>query len=71
MTRESCKFCCGKTTGTDQTAQGAFGYLLMIWDRERRHVAVFDKDHVAAALPHHLPAIFGKSLNDFPPAECG
>jgi hypothetical protein len=29
----------------------------------------FDQNHVAAALPRHVPAVFGKSFDDVASAE--
>ena len=62
---------CGEAAGADQAPQGAFSHFLVIRDGERGHLAFFDEDHVAAALPHHLPAVLGENLDDFSPVECG
>jgi hypothetical protein len=59
----------GETAGTYEASQCALGNFPMIRDGECGHVPLFDEDHVTAALPHHMPIVFGEYLDDIAPAK--
>ncbi len=59
----------GETAGTYEAPQCALGNFPMIRDGECGHVTLFDEDHVTAALPHHMPIVFGEYLDDIAPAK--
>jgi hypothetical protein len=54
--RLPCKVVHGDSRRTNQTAQRAFGQFLLVGNRERRDLASFNHDNVAAALPGYLAA---------------
>ena len=58
-----------QSAGTDQAAQGPFRHFPMIGHRKGGDVAFLHQDHMAAALPHHLPAISDKNPNYVAPAK--
>jgi hypothetical protein len=61
----------GHATGPYQAAQGSLGYFSMIGNRERRHMALLDQDHVASTLLHHLPTVSRKDTDYIASTELG
>ena len=48
----------------NQAPEGSFRDFCVVWDRQRRRLAVFDKDDVAALLSRHFLAESLESFHD-------